>query len=353
MTNVNTYQTDAESSSSRPPSMADVAAVAGVSHQTVSRVLNDHPNVREGTRVRVLEAIKELGYRRNLAARALATAQTRTIGILTIGSEFFGPQSTVLAVEAAARAQGYFVTVTSMDSYDIGAAVTALNHLTDQSVDGVVVVAPHDQVTEAIDELKLKVPVVVVAARTNVLENDPVHYVYVDQRDGARQATEHLISLGHQKIVHVSGPTGWSDATERKIGWGETMAAAGYDAVEFPAESWLAPSGYDAGVSLAPRVKAGEITAVFASNDYLAIGLLRAFWEAGVSVPEDVSVVGFDDLQIAEFYIPKLTTVRQPFGDVGRAALAELLNDDPASSGPRMIAPTMIVRASTAPPARS
>ncbi|MGO2052429.1 LacI family DNA-binding transcriptional regulator [Glutamicibacter sp. 287] len=353
MADVNTFKPEDGNASDRPPSMADVAAVAGVSHQTVSRVLNDHPNVREGTRVRVLEAIKELGYRRNLAARALATAQTRTIGILTIGSEFFGPQSTVLAVEAAARAQGYFVTMTSMDSYDFGGAVTALNHLTDQSVDGVVVVAPHDKVTAAIDDLKLKVPVVVVAARTDVPAGDPVHYVYVDQRDGARQATEHLLSLGHRKIVHVSGPSGWFDATERNIGWREAMAAAGYDAVEFPAESWLAPSGYAAGVSLAPRVKAGEITAVFASNDYLAIGLLRAFWEAGLSVPEDVSVVGFDDLQIAEFYIPKLTTVRQPFADVGRAALTELLGGERGLQEPRMIAPTMVVRASTAPPPRN
>lgn len=347
---VNTVQNDAEGAINRPPSMEDVAAVAGVSHQTVSRVLNDHPNVREGTRIRVLEAIEELGYRRNRAARALATAHSSTIGILTIGSEFFGPQSTVLAVEAAARAQGYFVSVTALDGYDVGSAVIALNHLVDQGVDGVVVVAPLDKVTQAIDDAHLKLPVVVVAARTEVPEGDPVHYVYVDQRDGARQATEYLLSLGHQKIVHVSGPVGWFDATERQIGWRQVMKEAGLEALEVAADSWLTPSGFEAGEQLVPRIRAGEVTAVFAANDYLAIGLLRAFWDAGLSVPKDVSVIGFDDLQISAYCIPALSTVRQPFADIGRAALAELLGGQPGANIAQVTAPTMVVRASTGPP---
>ncbi len=330
--------------------MADVAALAGVSHQTVSRVLNDHPNVRSATREQVTDAIRQLGYRRNRAARALATSHSSTVGILTIGSEFFGPQSTVLAVESAARAQGYFVTVTALDRYDTHSATQALNHLVDQGVDGVVMVAPFEKVIDALDDAGLKIPVVVVAARTNVPSADPAHYVYVDQRAGARSATGHLLALGHRKIAHVAGPTGWFDASERRLGWQEKMQDAMASTIEVPAESWLAPAGYDAGKKLVDLVCAGEVSAVFAANDYLATGVLRAFWEAGLSVPDDVSVVGFDDLQIADYLIPSLTTVRQPFKEVGHAALTELLNSTPANNGPKVIAPTLIIRASTAAP---
>ncbi|MGX1750100.1 LacI family DNA-binding transcriptional regulator [Glutamicibacter protophormiae] len=350
MTDVNTVQPNEGPAAHRPPSMADVAVVAGVSHQTVSRVLNDHPNVRPGTRRRVLEAIEQLGYRRNRAARTLATSHSSIVGILTVGSEFFGPQSTVLAIEAAARSRGYFVTVTALDRYDVRTSMAALNHLIDQGVDGVVVVAPFEKITDAIDAADLKVPVVVVAARTAVPDGDPARYVYVDQREGARQATRHLLALGHRKIAHVSGPTGWFDAVERKIGWREEMTAAKAPAIEVPAESWLSPSGYEAGQRLVEQVRAGEVTAVFAANDYLAIGLLRAFWEGGLSVPQDVSVAGFDDLQVSNYLIPALTTVRQPFEEVGQAALNELLSPAEGKMPPRVTAPTMVIRASTAPP---
>nr|WP_308425376.1 LacI family DNA-binding transcriptional regulator [Zhihengliuella salsuginis] len=346
-------QQEPASTPPRPPSMADVAGVAGVSHQTVSRVLNGLPNVREGTRERVLEAIDQLGYRRNRAARALVTARTSTIGILTVGSEFFGPQSTVLAVEAAARARGYFVSVTSLERYDADSALVALNHLVDQGVDGVVVVAPLELVTEAIDDAALSLPMVVVAARPDVPAADPVQYVFVDQRSGARQATDHLLGLGHRRIVHVSGPVGWFDAAERLRGWRESMAAAGCDAVEAAAGDWFAASGFEVGTRLARQVSAGEATAVFAANDYLAIGLLRAFWEAGLSVPDDVSVVGFDDLQSSAFFIPALTTVRQPFAEVGRTALAALLDGADAPGAPHVLTPSLVVRGSTGAPRAS
>ncbi len=234
--------------------MADVAVMAGVSHQTVSRVLNDHPNVRARTREQVMDAIRQLGYRRNRAARELATASSSTIGILTIGSEFFGPQSTVLGVEAAARAEGYFVTVTAMEDYDVHSSAKALSHLIDQGVDGVVVVAPFNEVTDALDAAALKIPVVVVAARTDVPADDPAHYVYVDQRAGAHQAVNHLLELGHRKIAHVSGPTGWFDAAERKVGWLEAMAHFDDSPLEVPGGSWMSPGGYEAGKRLVEHV---------------------------------------------------------------------------------------------------
>ncbi|MEG2577746.1 MAG: substrate-binding domain-containing protein, partial [Glutamicibacter sp.] len=203
---------------------------------------------------------------------------------------------------------------------------------------------------DALDDAALTIPVVVVAARTEVPDADPAHYVYIDQREGARLATGHLLALGHRKIVHVSGPTGWFDATERQIGWREKMLEAKAPIVEVPAESWQAQSGYEAGQRLVDPIRAGEVTAVFAANDYLATGVLRAFWEAGLEVPNDVSVIGFDDLQISNFLIPSLTTVRQPFRDVGHAALMELLEGATADRVPKVIAPTLVIRASTAPP---
>ena len=242
------------------------------------------------------------------------------------------------------------MTVTALDRYDAHSASEALSHLADQGVDGLVMVAPFEKVIDALEDAALTIPVVVVAARTKVPASDPAHYVYVDQREGARIATNHLLGLGHRNIAHVSGPTGWFDATERQIGWQEAMLAAKAPVIEVPAESWLAPSGHEAGKRLVESVRSGEVTAVFAANDYLATGVLRAFWEAGLDVPNDVSVIGFDDLQISNFLIPSLTTVRQPFRDVGHAALTELLDGAAADKAPKVIAPTLVIRASTAPP---
>lgn len=337
----------------RPPSMADVAALAGVSHQTVSRVLNDHPSVRPSTRERVLAAIAELGYRPNVAARALATARSGTIGILTMGSAHHGPSSTVVAVEAAARARGYFVSISSLGSYDAASARSAVEHLLDQRVEGLVVVAPIAEVADVVDDLVTAEPVVVVAAIEDV-EGSTTRHVYVDQRLGARLATEHLLGLGHTRVAHVSGPAGWVDAQVRRAGWREVLAGRGLAAHEYEAEDWTAARGYEVGLRVAAEVAAGEgPTAVFAGNDMLAQGMLRALWEHGVVVPRDLSVVGFDDLEGSGYLVPALTTVRQPFQALGQAALQALLaepGDRPAPDPAAVIAPELVVRASTAAP---
>jgi DNA-binding LacI/PurR family transcriptional regulator len=333
--------------------MADVAALAGVSHQTVSRVLNDHPSVRPSTRERVLAAIAELGYRPNVAARALATARSGTLGILTMGSAHYGPASTVLAVEAAARARGYFVSISSLGSYDAGSARSAVEHLLDQRVEGLVVVAPIAEVAEVVDDLVTAEPVVVVAAIEDV-EGSTTRHVYVDQRLGARLATEHLLDLGHTRVAHVSGPSGWVDAQVRRAGWREVLHDRGLQPHEYEAGDWTAARGYEVGLRVAAEVAEGRgPTAVFAGNDMLAQGMLRALWEQGVVVPRDVSVVGFDDLEGSGYLVPALTTVRQPFHALGQAALQALLAgpDDLGPRGPAAaIAPELVVRGSTAPP---
>lgn len=327
--------------------MHDVAALAGVSHQTVSRVLNDHPRVRPETRQRVLDAIAQLGYRRNSAARALVTRRTGTIGVVTSGSALFGPTSTLIALEHAARDAGLFVSVATVPTWGADQVSTVLEHFMSQGVDGVVVIAAHDDAVVAVQDFDEPVPIVMVGPKNLP---GPLHSVAVDQYAGGRLAVRHLLELGHRDVVHLAGPVDWLDARWRIEGWRDELAAAGIRAGEPIPGDWSAQRGYDVGRELA----AGELpTAVFAANDQLALGLLRAFAEAGLRVPTDVSVVGFDDVDGSAHFFPPLTTVRQEFGALGRRCMELLLGaiaGECVDSG--LIAPSIMVRASSGPPRR-
>jgi DNA-binding LacI/PurR family transcriptional regulator len=339
--------------------MSDVAAVAGVSHQTVSRVLNDHPSVRGETRERVIAAIATLGYRRNSAARALATARSTTLGVVTTGSPLFGPSSTLIAIEGAARDQGYFVSVATLRRYDADTMHEALEHFMDQGVEAIVVIAPQQDVASAVESFRAPVPVLVVAA----LEDLPADAgttpagpttlsLAVDQRAGARAAADHLLDLGHRDVLHVAGPSDWFDAREREAGWREALAARGLTPAQPRRCTWSAAAGYAAGRDLAEAGVTGEgPTAVLAGNDQLALGLLRAFWERGLSVPDDVSVVGFDDVAGAAYFVPPLTTVRQPFDTLGRRSVSMVVGALAGQQVPaERIEPELVVRSSTAAP---
>ncbi|KGM11763.1 LacI family transcriptional regulator [Cellulomonas carbonis T26] len=327
--------------------MSDVAALAGVSHQTVSRVLNGHPSVRDETRERVLAAIGELGYRRNTAARALVTRRSGIIGVVTSGSALFGPTSTLIAIENAAREAGYFVSLATVAAWEQDGLRAVLEHFLSQGADGVVVVAAHDDAVEAVREFPSPVPVVMVGPRE--LPGAELHAVAVDQYGGARLAVRHLIDLGHRDVAHLAGPQDWLDARHRVRGWQDELRAAGIEPGAPLSGDWGADRGYEVGCEL---VAGGRLpTAVFAANDLLALGLLRAFAESGVRVPDDVSVVGFDDVAGSAHFFPPLTTVRQEFGDLGRRCLAMLLgliegDDAPAS----VVEPHLVVRESSGPP---
>ena len=330
----------------RPPAMSDVAALAGVSHQTVSRVLNDHPSVLPATRQRVLDAIVTLGYRRNLAARALVTRRSGTIGVLSSGSALFGPTSTLIAIERAARDAGLFVSVATLPEWDADDVAGVLEHFMAEGVDGVVVVAAHDEAVEAVRTFGTPVPVVMVGP---VDLPAPLRTVAVDQYGGARQAVRHLLDLGHRHVTHLAGSTDWLDARRRIAGWHDELAAAGIDAGDPVPGDWSADRGYVVGRELL----AGDLpTAVFAANDQLALGLLRAFAEASVRVPDDVSVVGFDDVDGSAHFFPPLTTIRQEFAALGERCvgvlLAAIAGEDVVAS--QLIATSVVVRASSGPP---
>jgi DNA-binding LacI/PurR family transcriptional regulator len=212
-------------SNARLPRLEDVAERAGVSHQTVSRVINNHPNVSKATRERVEAAIAELGYRRNTAARSLVTRKSQTIGVL--GSELsqYGPANTLLGVEQAARDAGYFVSIAALRSVSREAIFDAIRHFLDQSVDGIVVIVPHSETLLALAELKPGVPVVAVGS----LGREGVSGAMVDQKRGAELAVGHLIEQGHRRIGHVAGPQDWIDAVARAEGWSAALREAGLD----------------------------------------------------------------------------------------------------------------------------
>ena len=322
--------------------MADVAEAAGVSHQTVSRVVNAHPNVAVRTRDRVLAAISDLGYRRNAHARALVTRRAQTIGVVTRDTTLYGPSSTLLAVELAARAAGYRVAIASARLRESASVTEAVDELTAAGVDGLVVVAVGDALPTPVGGLGGRTPVVVIGAEVPGSAS-----VRVDQVAGGRLATEHLLGLGHRTVHLVTGPLDTLDAAGRLHGWRTALEDAGLPVPETVSGDWSPRSGYAAAQRLVGR---RDLGAVFVSNDQMALGVARCLDEHGLRVPDDVSVVGYDDIPEAEFFTPPLTTVRQPFTDVGERAIAALLaglaggGADPAVS---VVDPTLVVRAST------
>lgn len=327
---------------SRVATIFDVARLAGVSHQTVSRVLNDLPNVRPATRDRVEQAIRQLRYVPSQAARALVTRRSRTLGLVATGLPDFGPSSIVLAFGESARDAGYAVIATNPDTS--GAALrTSAEMLIRQNVEAIVLIAAERAALDALDGWELGVPLVAVASETR----GRAVRVTIDQYRGARTAVSHLLELGHRDIRHIAGPLGSMDAEERLRGWRERLEETGTPIAEPARGDWSPESGYLSGRAM---LAAGIPSAVFVANDQMALGLLHAIEEAGLRVPDDVSVVGFDDIPEAAHFSPPLTTMRQDFGALGRAAMGAvltLLQDDEATGYPPPLASQLIQRAST------
>lgn len=331
----------------RPPRMADVARLAGVSHQTVSRVLNGSNRIRPETRQRVLDAISELGYRRNLAARQLASARSGLVGVASWGTSQFGPANVMLGLEQAARESPFRLSRVSIEEMTPEAFKSAVEILLEQAVEALVVIVPHRAVLRIAHSLSLGIPVVVVEGD---LSETPLT-AGVDNVEGARLATRHLLDLGHETVVHLSGPPEWSEALARRDGWRQVLEEAGRPVPPLRwGGDWSPRSGYRTGLSLA---RERDVTAVFAANDQMALGLMRALHEHGRRVPEDVSVVGFDDLPESAYFTPPLTTLRQPFSELGRRVmeLVERVLAGEHAPTAELVHTELVVRESTAPPA--
>jgi DNA-binding LacI/PurR family transcriptional regulator len=307
--------------------MADVAVVAGVSHMTVSRVLNDPRSVKPATRDRVQAAMRSLGYRPNTLARALATGRTRRIGVLALATALYGPTSTLLSIEGAAAVAGYHLDVVRLRSVTRRSVAHAADGLRSRGVDGIIGITPHTWAPRALQSVSSGLPLVAVEGAEGRLPT-----VAVDQEKGAVLATEHLLGLGHATVWHVAGPRDWLEAQARLAAWRKTLQQAG---------------------RALPLAEQPGATAVFVANDQMALGVLRALVEAGIRVPDQVSVVGFDDVPESAYFTPPLTTVRQDFDEVGRLALKLLLDqlaDGAAEEHHVVVEPRLVVRQSSAPP---
>ena len=330
----------------REPSMADVAKLAGVSSQTVSRVSNGHTNVDDATRDRVVVAMREIGYRPNSAARALRSGRFRNIGVIMFTLSTFGNMRTLDAIATAAAAADYSVTLIPIPDPTLGSVSGAYTKLGAQAVDGVIIIFEAHMIDHADIDLPPGLPVVVIDSNAG----DEYMVVDNDQGEGARLATEHLIGLGHRLIAHIAGPPSSFSAARRTESWRASLAAAGLDEPEVLHGDWSAESGYRHGLTLAARP---EVTAIFAANDQMALGAMRALHELGREVPGDVSVVGFDDMEESRSFWPPLTTVHQDFGEIGRRATQTLFDEiigAPHRTGRSLVPIELVVRQSTAPP---
>nr|WP_197977704.1 LacI family DNA-binding transcriptional regulator [Plantibacter sp. CFBP 8798] len=345
----------------RVATIFDVARLAGVSHQTVSRVLNDLPNVRPATRQRVEQAIAQLRYTPSQAARSLVTRRSRTIGLITTGGPDYGPSSTALGFNEAARDARYAVSMASMLESDPASLRQAVELLLRQNVEAIVLIAAHRGALDAVRGIELGVPLVAVESS----RRDGFHRVSIDQYQGARILVDQLVGLGHRRIVHLAGPADSVDALERVRGWRDALSEHGLVAREPLVGDWTPASGFRLGRELVADLgvrddddgwsgeRVGEsFTAVFAANDQMALGVIHALSERGLRVPDDVSVVGFDDIPEAEHFAPPLTTMRQDFPALGRTIMSTLLEvlSDADSVGVVRSVPQLVVRESTAAP---
>jgi DNA-binding LacI/PurR family transcriptional regulator len=326
------------------PTMLDVADLSGVSYQTVSRVINNHPYVSEDTRKKVQEAIDALGYRPSKAAIKLRAKSSTTIAIILYGSWFYGPVQIALNVEMAARTSGFDVIITNVTETE-QQVVEALQHVRDWAVDGIAFIIPAQGLPQAeIQAICGDIPVVHIDSRpvANLAS------VKLDDAAGTQQIVEHLISLGHTRFCEISGPLNWYSAEIRHRTCVRVFQSYGIEPPIHIEGNWTTPGGYQATRRLLEQ--GHSFTAVIAANDSMALGAMYALHQFGLAVPGDISVVGFDDIPESAYFIPPLTTMRSNFiqlGAIGFEYLIQLMDDPDTPAVQKIITPKLIVREST------
>ncbi|MBI5931096.1 MAG: substrate-binding domain-containing protein [Chloroflexi bacterium] len=325
----------------------DVAKDAGVSYQTVSRVINDHPSVSPETRLRVQEVIQTLGYRPNKVAKSLVASQSNTLAILTFAMNHYGPTQMVVNIERAAKNLGYDLIFSNISKPTRDQISHALDSLSGRQVDGIISISPVVGIAyEEMLQFCHDIPLVLIDPQFGM----EIPSIIVDQRYGSRIATEHLINLGHHRIAEISGPLNWFGAIARHEQWIETLQQACLTPMMSVEGDWSALSGYEAARRLLKQDS--SFTALVVANDQMALGASYALSEQGLRIPLDVSIVGFDDIPEAAFFQPPLTTVRQEFnqlGQIGVRYLLELIQNPETPVEQHILYPELVVRKSSAP----
>lgn len=332
----------------------DVAAAAGVSYQTVSRVLNERPDVSEETRERVLRIIQELGYQPSAIARSLTIGRSTTLGVVASGLEYFGPSQTLVGVEHYASQMGYSLLLYLVKDAENGEVDCILDELLSHQVSGIIWTVPEIGGNKAwIPEKIPQLPVPIVF--TNASPHWEASVVQIDNVLGGRMATEHLLEQGYQHIGVISGPMNWVAAQERLEGWRQVMEENGrtVQAHQIVEGDWSTESG-ERGFEQLQR-QYPQMDALFACNDQMALGVLQVIYRKRLRVPRDLALVGFDDIQSAAYFFPPLTTVRQDLIELGGLAmqtLGRLIENYQKRNTPRqrevlLVPPALIIRNSS------
>ncbi len=332
-----------------PPKAAtiyDVARLAGVSHQTVSRYLKGYEGIRPATRERVEQALKTLDYRMNMAARSLATRRSNRVAALVHDIVQVGPSKTAQGASSGASEAGYVLDFISLDFRDREAIDAALDLVNRQDLAGVIALSTTDDMSAAFAATDFRMPAYIVPEDEDDddLASDDPHTVH---GHGMKVSVDHLVELGHRRFFYIAGPTGWSSARNREAAYHFALEHHGITSLGRAEGDWSPASGHRAAHDAAVHTDA---TALLVANDQMALGAMLALEEAGKRVPDDVSVVGFDDIPEAPFFRPPLTTVHQDFDLQGRIAFGRLLQliDGPGAYAEPPNIPELVVRRSTA-----
>jgi LacI family transcriptional regulator len=337
--------------------MRDVAAAAGVSHQTVSRVINHRPDVADETRRRVWQIIEELNYQPSAIARSLIRQRSFTLGVVTAGLKYVGPSRTLSGITEQAEEMGYTLVLKELPHFDTDEVQPLLNSLVARQVDGIIWAVPEIGTNRAWLEgqlPELPAPLVFLTMRAR----PALSSVSIDNYRGGCLATEHLLAQGYRHVGHISGPLDWWEARRRMAGWRDTLHQAGLPAADrhWTSGNWSAASGVQA---IRPLLDAyPEMDALFVANDQMALGVLQVACQRGLRVPHDLAVVGFDGIPETAYYWPPLTTVYQDLRELGCTAVQELSQaieasyreEVPLDAVTLSLQPELIVRASSAAP---
>lgn len=306
------------------PTIKEVASAAGVSTQTVSRVVNKRPDVSPETRTRVQKIIEQLGYRPSALARSLIQQRSYTLGVVTAGLRFIGPSRTLSGITSAAEEKGYSLLLKELPQFDTTDITPIFEALHDRHVDGIIWAVPevgHNR--NWIDQSLFQpgIPMVYLAMQPR----DDIQVVSIDNYLGARMAVSHLLTQGYRHIGHIAGPMDWWEAQQRMIGWEDllTEVQTKPEANRWVEGNWSSSSGAQALPKLLAQFP--DMDAVFVGNDQMALGVMHAATQKGLRMPEDLGIVGFDNIPESAFFSPPLTTIQQDQYQIGKVAVDRII----------------------------